>query len=167
MCEWRSTHHTTRLPECSWILSETHTTIWQTLRAKMVIRVLMSYRLIATLSISGELIVSRYVAGSITTDCRAFGPHRPLSTSYTTVLYTVDQSLHCQSVLQSVVNWICYICSRSVCIIWYIIQIQCRHQVHSPYIMNGLSAVYSILVPVPRMIRSIRKNNNSVITRVT
>ena len=43
-------------------------------QSKMVIRVLMLFRLIATLSISGELIMSRYVAGSITTDCRAFGP---------------------------------------------------------------------------------------------
>ena len=31
---------------------------------------------------SGELIVSRYVAESITTDCRTFWPCRPLSTVY-------------------------------------------------------------------------------------
>ena len=52
--------------------------------------------------VSGELIVSRYVAESITTDCRTFRPRRPLSTAYKTVLYAVDKGLRGRNVLQSV-----------------------------------------------------------------
>ena len=52
------------------------------------------------LSISGELIVSRYVAESITTDVRMFHPRRPLSTACKTVLYTGDKG---RNILQSVV----------------------------------------------------------------
>ena len=45
------------------------------------------------LSISGELIVSRYVSESVTTDAGCFG-HIGLSTGYKTVLYAVDKELH-------------------------------------------------------------------------
>ena len=50
------------------------------------------------LSISGENIGSRYVAESITTDCRPFRPRRPLSTAY-----AVDKGLRGRNGLQSVV----------------------------------------------------------------
>ena len=55
------------------------------------------------LSISGKLIVSRYVEKSITTDCRSFQPHRPLSTAYKTALYAIDKGLRSRNILQSVV----------------------------------------------------------------
>ena len=55
------------------------------------------------LLISGKLILINYEAESITTDCRTFWPHTPLSTAYNTVLYTVNKGLRGQNILQSVV----------------------------------------------------------------
>ena len=43
------------------------------------------------LSISGELIVSKYIEESITTDCKTFWPRRPLSTAYQTKDTVVKQ----------------------------------------------------------------------------
>ena len=48
----------------------------------------------------GKLIVIRYVAELMTTDCRTLQHCRPLSTAYKTVLYAVDKGLWCRSVLQ-------------------------------------------------------------------
>ena len=44
------------------------------------------------LLISGELIVGRYVAESVTTDCRTFWTSKTLSTAYR--LHTVDKGLY-------------------------------------------------------------------------
>ena len=46
--------------------------------------------------------------------CRMFRPHRPLSTAYKTILYTVDKGLHGQNILQSLLFLLLRICSRSV-----------------------------------------------------
>ena len=57
------------------------------------------------MSISGELIVSRYVAESIT--------RRPLSTAYK-VLYAVDEGLHGRNILHQLLLILLHTCSRSV-----------------------------------------------------
>ena len=66
-------------------------------------------------SISGELIISKYVTESITMIAERFG-HEGLCT----VLYAVDKGLRGQNVLQSLLLILLRICSRSVCPISYL-----------------------------------------------
>ena len=49
--------------------------------------------------LSHKLILSKYKAESIITDCRTFWPHRPLSTAYKTVLNANDEGLCDETVL--------------------------------------------------------------------
>ena len=52
--------------------------------------------------------ICKYITQPIkqTTDCRTFWTRRPLSTAYETVLYALDEGLHSQNVLESVVWFI-------------------------------------------------------------
>ena len=67
-------------------------------------------------STSGELIVSRYIAESITTDPERFGRVglRQLCTKLVTVLYTVDKGLCGRNVLHQLLLILLCICSQSV-----------------------------------------------------
>ena len=75
---------------------------------------------LATLAISGELIVSRYIAESITTDCRRFRLHRPLSTAYKTFLFTVTKAymVKCPAIS---CYWFCYVSTHNQFTLVYVL----------------------------------------------
>ena len=62
------------------------------------------------LSISGELIMSKYIAESITTDCRTFWPRRPLSTAY----QTKDTAVRQVTYIANTDQWCCMM--KSACV---------------------------------------------------
>lgn len=62
----------------------------------------------------GKLILSKYAAELMTTECRTLHHRRPLLTAYKAVLYTVEKGLWCRSVLQPfVINSAMYLITIS------------------------------------------------------
>ena len=62
----------------------------------------------------GEFIVSiNYIAASINNRLLMFQPRRLSSAAYTQNVDTADESLHGWNVLQSVVNWYCYVVAHN------------------------------------------------------
>ena len=61
----------------------------------------------------GKLIVSNYVAVSITTDCRTFLPHRCSSAAYKTVCTQLTKAYMAETSCNQLLNSYCYVIAHN------------------------------------------------------